>query len=216
MTHSAPPASTRSGASAQRRETMKTHWQILVVDDEEVMCESLAAWLREDGYHVDTAASGHAAVEKARGRDYAIYFVDLKMPGGMDGIETMMQIRRLHPEASIIIITAYATVDTAITAIKEGAQEYIVKPCHPEEISLLVSRIVKINRLQRENTILRKKLARQYNFHDVLSKSARMLDVLSLAHDIANLRSTVLIQGESGTGKEMVAGPIHCEGDRAS
>ena len=72
---------------------MKTHWQILVVDDEEVMCESLAAWLREDGYAVDTAPSGREAVEKSRERDYAIYFVDLKMPGGMDGIETMMQIR---------------------------------------------------------------------------------------------------------------------------
>ena len=84
------------------------------------------------------------------------------MPGGMDGIETMMQIRRLHAEASIIIITAYATVDTAITAMKEGAQEYIVKPCNPEEISLLVSRIIKVKNLQRENTILRKKLSRQY------------------------------------------------------
>ena len=131
---------------------MKTHWQILVVDDEEVMCESLAAWLREDGYSVDTASSGREAVEKAGQRDYAIYFVDLKMPGGMDGIETMMQIRRLHPEASIIIITAYATVDTAIAAMKEGAQEYIVKPCNPEEISLLVSRIIKVKNLQRENT----------------------------------------------------------------
>jgi DNA-binding NtrC family response regulator len=195
---------------------MKTHWQILVVDDEEVMCESLAAWLREDGYLVDTAKSGREAVEKARARDYAIYFVDLKMPGGMDGIETMMQIRRLHPDASIIIITAYATVDTAITAMKEGAQEYIVKPCNPEEISLLVNRIIRVKNLQRENTILRKKLARQYSFHDVISKSARMQAVLSLAQEIANLRSTVLIQGESGTGKEMVARAIHFSGDRAS
>jgi DNA-binding NtrC family response regulator len=194
---------------------MKTHWQILVVDDEEVMCESLAAWLREDGYLVDTAPSGREAVEKARARDYAIYFVDLKMPGGMDGIETMMQIRRLHPDASIIIITAYATVDTAITAMKEGAQEYIVKPCNPEEISLLVNRIIRVKNLQRENTILRKKLARQYSFHDVISKNARMQAVLSLAQEIANLRSTVLIQGESGTGKEMVARAIHYAGDRA-
>jgi len=195
---------------------MKTHWQILVVDDEEVMCESLAAWLREDGYHVDTAVSGRDAVEKARQRDYAIYFIDLKMPGGMDGIETMMQVRALHPEASIIIITAYATVDTAITAIKEGAQEYIVKPCNPEEISLLVSRIIKVKNLQRENTILRKKLARQYNFHDVISKNPRMQEVMGLAHEIASLRSTVLIQGESGTGKEMVARAIHRAGDRAA
>ena len=196
--------------------TMKTHWQILVVDDEEVMCESLAAWLREDGYAVDTAASGREAVEKARQKDYAIYFVDLKMPGGMDGIETMMQIRRVRPEASIIIITAYATVDTAITAMKEGAQEYIVKPCNPEEISLLVNRIIKVKNLQRENTILRKKLSRQYHFQDVISKNARMREILDLATEVASLRSTVLIQGESGTGKELVARAIHNSGDRAS
>jgi DNA-binding NtrC family response regulator len=195
---------------------MKTHWQILVVDDEEVMCESLAAWLREDGYLVDTATSGRDAVEKARARDYAIYFVDLKMPGGMDGIETMMQVRRLHPDASIIIITAYATVDTAITAMKEGAQEYIVKPCNPEEISLLVSRIIKVKNLQRENTILRKKLTRQYCVQDVISKNPRMQEILSLAHEVSSLRSTVLIQGESGTGKEMVARAVHNSGDRAS
>ncbi len=194
---------------------MKTHWQILVVDDEEVMCESLAAWLREDGYPVDTAASGREAVEKARLRDYAICFVDLKMPGGMDGIETMMQIRRERPDASIIIITAYATVDTAIAAMKEGAQEYIVKPCNPEEISLLVSRIVKVKNLQRENAILRKKLTRQYSAHDVISKNPRMRRILELAADVGGLRSTVLIQGESGTGKELVARAIHHAGDRA-
>jgi DNA-binding NtrC family response regulator len=195
---------------------MKTHWQILVVDDEEVMAESLAAWLREDGYAVDTANSGRDAVEKAAQRDYAIYFVDLKMPGGMDGIETMMQVRRLHAEASIIIITAYATVDTAITAMKEGAQEYIVKPCNPEEISLLVSRIIKVKNLQRENSILRKKLSRQYKFGDVISKSARMQDILTLAQEVSSLRSTVLIQGESGTGKELIARAIHNSGDRAA
>jgi DNA-binding NtrC family response regulator len=176
------------------------------------MCESLAAWLREDGYLVDTAASGREAVEKARLKDYAIYFVDLKMPGGMDGIETMMQIRKLHADASIIIITAYATVDTAITAMKEGAQEYIVKPCNPE----LVSRIIKVKNLQRENTILRKKLARQYSVHDVISKNSRMQQVLELAKEVANLPSTVLIQGESGTGKELIARAIHNSGERAS
>jgi DNA-binding NtrC family response regulator len=180
------------------------------------MCESLAAWLSEDGYAVDTAASGREAVEKARTRDYAIYFIDLKMPGGMDGIETMMQIRKLRADASIIIITAYATVDTAITAIKEGAQEYIVKPCNPEEISLLVSRIIKVKHLQRENSILRKKLNRQYCVHDVISKNAKMRDILALAHDVASLRSTVLIRGDSGTGKEMIARAIHYSGDRAS
>ena len=195
---------------------MKGQWQILVVDDEEVMCESLAAWLREDGYVVDTASSGRDGLAKSRDRDYAIYFIDLKMPGGMDGIETLMEIRRLRPDASIIIITAYATVDTAIAAMKEGAQEYIVKPCNPEEISMLVDRIIKVKNLQRENTILRKKLTRQYKFHDVISKNARMQEILQLTRDVASLRSTVLIRGESGTGKELIARAIHYSGDRAA
>ena len=195
---------------------MKSHWQILVVDDEEIMCESLAAWLREDGYTVDTAASGKQALEASRKTDYAIYFVDLKMPGGMDGIETMMEIRRLRPDASVIIVTAYATVDTAITAMKEGAQEYIVKPCNPEEISLLVERIIKVKNLQRENAILRQKLTRKYHYRDIITKNARMQEILQLAQEIASLRSTVLIRGESGTGKELVARAIHYSGDRTA
>jgi DNA-binding NtrC family response regulator len=195
---------------------MKSSWEILVVDDEEIMCESLAAWLREDGYTVETAASGRDAIEKARRQEYAIYFIDLKMPGGMDGIETMIEIRKLHAEASIIIITAYATVDTAITAMKEGAQEYIVKPCNPAEISLLVERIIKVKNLQRENLILRKKLNKRYHYRDIISKNARMREMLDLAAQTANLRSTVLIRGESGTGKELVARAIHFSGDRAA
>jgi DNA-binding NtrC family response regulator len=194
---------------------MKSLWRILVVDDEEIMRESLAAWLREDGYAVDTASSGRQGVELARQCEYAIHFVDLKMPGGIDGIETMIEIRRLRPEACIIIITAYATVDTAITAIKEGAQEYIVKPCNPEEISMLVGRIIKVKNLQRENTILRKKLTRQYRFQDIISKNPKMHAILELAQTVASLRSTVLVQGESGTGKELVARAIHNCGDRA-
>lgn len=195
---------------------MKANWQILVVDDEEVMRESMAAWLREDGYSVDVAASGREAIELARKTDYAIHFIDLKMPGGIDGIETLMEIRRMRPDASIIIITAYATVDTAIVAMKEGAQEYIVKPCNPEEISLLVSRIIKVKNLQRENRILRQKLTRQYQFHDIISKSARMREILDLASEVASLRSTVLIRGESGTGKELIARAIHYSGDRGT
>ena len=194
---------------------MKSHWQILVVDDETVMCESMAAWLREDGYTVDTALSGSGALDLVRTRHYAICFVDLKMPGGMDGIETMMEIRRLRPETAVIIITAYATVDTAITAIKEGALEYIVKPCNPEEISLLVERTIKVKNLERENEILRKKLARTYKYHDIITKNAQMQDILNLAREVASLRSTILIRGESGTGKELVARAIHNSGDRA-
>ena len=194
---------------------MKKNWPILVVDDEEVMCESLAAWLREDGYRVDTAPNGQKGLELARSADYAICFVDLKMPGGMDGIETMMEIHRIRPEASIIIITAYATVDTAIQAMKEGAQEYIVKPCNPQEISMLVSRILKLKKLQSENAILRKKLTRQYRHHDVITKNPRMEEILTLTQEVASLRSTVLIRGESGTGKELIARAVHFSGNRA-
>jgi DNA-binding NtrC family response regulator len=100
--------------------------------------------------------------------------------------------------------------------MKEGAQEYIVKPCNPEEISLLVNRIIKVKNLQRENTILRKKLTRQYRFGDIISKNAQMQTIFSLASDVASLRSTVLIQGESGTGKELIARAIHFSGDRAA
>jgi DNA-binding NtrC family response regulator len=195
---------------------VKSRWHILVVDDEETMTESLGAWLREDGYSVETASSGHEAVERARAREYAIYFVDLKMPGGLDGIETMMEIRRLQPQASVIIITAYATVDTAITAMKEGALEYVVKPCHPQEISLLVERIIRVKNLERENAILRRKLTRQYRFCDLVSKSPRMAGIFDLVRDVASQRSTVLVHGESGTGKELVARAIHFSGERGS
>jgi DNA-binding NtrC family response regulator len=195
---------------------VRARWHILVVDDEETMTDSLAAWLREDGYSVDVSSSGREAIEKARGREYAIYFVDLKMPGGLDGIETMMEILKLQPHASVIVITAYATVDTAITAMKEGAQEYIVKPCHPQEISLLVERIIRVKNLERENEILRRKLTRQYRFHDLVSKNARMAGIFDLVREVASQRSTVLLQGESGTGKELVARAIHYSGERAT
>lgn len=194
---------------------MLKNWPILVVDDEDIMRVSLSAWLREDGYPVDTADSGQAAIDLARQREYAICFIDLKMPRGPDGIETMRAIRQLHPDSSIIIITAYASVDTAILAMKEGAQEYIVKPCNPTEISLMVSRIIRMKNLQRENVILRKKLARQYEFQDLLSKNPRMHEIFDLIREIADLRSNVLIQGESGTGKELVARAIHNSGARA-
>lgn len=195
---------------------MKTQWEILVVDDEEVMRESLVAWLREDGYGVDSAASGRTAIEKASEKDYAIYFIDLKMPGGIDGIETMMEIKKIRPEAAIIIITAYATVDTAISAMKEGAQEYIVKPCNPKEISILVERLIKVKNLQRENMILRQKLTKQYSFHDIISKNPKMHDIFELVQEVASLKSTVLVQGESGTGKELVARAIHYSGERSA
>ncbi len=195
---------------------MKTRCEILVVDDEEIMAQSLAGWLREDGYTVETASSGSAAVAMAGAKPYTLYFVDLKMPGGIDGLETMRAIRRLQPDSVIVIITAYATVETAVAAIKEGAYDYVVKPYNPGEISLIVRRVVEIKDLQRENALLRKRLSGTYNFHDIISKSEKMHAIFELVCDVANIRSTVLIQGESGTGKELVARAIHYSSDRGS
>ncbi|MBE0566290.1 MAG: sigma-54-dependent Fis family transcriptional regulator [Krumholzibacteria bacterium] len=195
---------------------MNSRWRILVVDDEVAMRESLAAWLREDAYAVDIAASGREAVAMAAETAYDIYFIDLKMPPGINGIETMMEIRKRQPDATVVIVTAYATVDTAISAIKEGAQEYMVKPCNPEEISIFVQRVIRLKSLERENTYLRRRLSRRYSFQDIISKNPKMQAVFELVRRVAGQRSTVLIQGASGTGKELVARALHQAGGRAS
>ena len=179
---------------------MNSTWKILVVDDEVAMRESLAAWLREDGYVVDVAASGREAVEMARGCQYDIYFIDLKMPPGIGGIETMIEIRKLQPEAAVVIITAYATVDTAINALKEGAQEYMVKPCNPEEISLFVKRTIEVKNLQRENLYLRQRLTRHYSFQDIISKNPAMHAIFDLIKEVASQRSTSRFPRQSATG----------------
>jgi DNA-binding NtrC family response regulator len=183
--------------------------KILVVDDELVVRESLAEWLREDGHEVDLAASGAEAIAVAAARSYDVFFLDLKMPPGMNGIEAMGRLREVHPEASYVVITAYATVDTAVSAMKEGADEYLVKPCNPEEISLLIERLVRCKVLQRENSYLRKKLEGSYGLADLVGRNPGMLELFATIREVADLRSTVLIEGESGTGKELVARAVH-------
>jgi DNA-binding NtrC family response regulator len=192
----------------------RARWRLLVVDDEAAQRESMAAWLREDGYTVDTADSGERGIELYRASPYVLAFVDLRMPHGMDGIETLHELRRIDPAAAVILITAYATVDTAIRAIRDGAQEYIVKPCNPHELSLHVERLIRVHELQVENRLLRERLAGRRHFHDLVSRSPRMHEVFELIRNVASLRSTVLVQGESGTGKEMVARALHAAGDR--
>jgi DNA-binding NtrC family response regulator len=189
--------------------------RLLVVDDEHVVRESMAAWMREDGFNVDAAASGEEAIRMVEQTDYAISFVDLKMPPGIDGIETLHGIRRVRPDALVVIITAHGTVDTAIQAIRAGAQEYLLKPCNLEEISLLVRRVLRMRRLERENALLRKKLSRERRVEDIVGKSVSMQSLFHLIREVAGLRSTVLVEGESGTGKEMVARAIHSAGDRS-
>jgi DNA-binding NtrC family response regulator len=192
---------------------MEKSVNILVVDDEEIVRDSLGSWLEEDGYNVEAVESGKKALERLPAKDWDLMLVDLKMPG-MDGIQLMEEVRKTHPDMLVIIMTAYATVDTAVKAMKKGAYDYFVKPFNPDDISLTIRKIVDHHKLVRENLFLRKELKKQYKLHDMISKNEKMLEIFDLARTVAKSSSTVLIQGESGTGKELLARAIHDESPR--
>jgi two-component system, NtrC family, response regulator AtoC len=195
-------------------EMSKERTRILVVDDEEIVRESLAAWLEKDGYGLDMAHDGPSALEKVRARHWSALLVDLKMPG-MDGLKVLEEVKKLAPETSVVIMTAYATVDTAVAAMKLGAYDYLVKPFDPEELSMMMQKIVAQQALVRENVLLRRVLKREYRFRDLVSKSPAMQRVFQLARTAARSASTILVLGESGTGKEVLARAIHSESPRA-
>ena len=188
--------------------------KILIVDDEESVRESLCAWLERDGYTVDTAPDGPSALEKVRQAPWSILLLDLKMPG-MDGLAVLAEVKALQPEVPVLMMTAYATVDTAVQAIKGGAYDYLVKPFDAEELSLAVEKIAQQAQLRHENDVLRKALKRELRFHDLYSKSPAMRACFDLARAAARSNSTILVLGESGTGKEVFARAIHAESTRA-
>jgi two-component system, NtrC family, response regulator AtoC len=189
------------------------HPRILVVDDEEIVRESLKAWLEKDGYLVDSAVDGPDALAKAKAGHWPIVLLDLKMPG-LDGLQVLEELRKLDPQVVVVMMTAFATVGTAVTAMKLGAYDYLVKPFDPEELSQLVHRVVEQQALVRENAVLRRACKRDYRFRDLLSKSPRMHAVFDLARCAANSPSTILVLGESGSGKELLARAIHFESPR--
>jgi len=193
---------------------MEKDVNILVVDDEEIVRESLCNWLQEDGYQAEAVEDGFKALDIIKKKPWNVLFVDLKMPG-MDGLEVMRRAKALQPELPIVIITAYATVNTAVEAMKEGAYDYLVKPFNPEEISLIIRRLIEKQALLKENIFLRKELKKQFYFQDLISKSRKMQDIFELARTVAKSTSTILILGESGTGKELLARAIHLESLRA-
>jgi len=193
--------------------SMEKSVNILVVDDEEIVRDSLSGWLEEDGYNVEAVESGRKALERLPVKNWDLMLVDLKMPG-MDGIQLMDEVRKTHPEMLVIIMTAYATVDTAVKAMKKGAYDYFVKPFNPDDISLTIRKIVDHHKLIQENMFLRKELKKQYKLRDMISKNEKMLEIFELARTVAKSSSTVLILGESGTGKELLARALHDESPR--
>jgi len=192
----------------------KERTRILIVDDEEIVRESLSGWLEKDGYTVATAHDGPAAIGRLNAERWSIMLVDMKMPG-MDGLQVLEQAKKLQPDVTAVIMTAYATVDTAVEAMKLGAYDYLVKPFDPEEMSLMITKIVGQQALVRENVLLRKVLKRDYRFRDLVSKNPKMRAVFELARTAARSSSTILVLGESGTGKEVLARAIHVESPRS-
>jgi DNA-binding NtrC family response regulator len=186
---------------------------ILVVDDEKIVRESLRDWLVNVGYKVEVAESGEAALGILRRKNIKIMLADLVMPG-IDGIELMKEARKIVPMLITVIITAYGSIQTAISAIREGAYDYIEKPFCPEKVELLIKNLVAHQDLVEENISLRRKIEDRYLFEGIIAKSPVMLRIFELIKTIAPTSATVLIIGKTGTGKEIVARAIHHQSQR--
>jgi len=191
----------------------KATLSIIVVDDERIVRESLGAWLREDGHHVDVAESARQALRMVAENPYDLALIDIKMPS-MDGLELQSRLCEAAPDLSIIIMTAYASVDTAVTALKNGAYDYIVKPFDPDELSHLIRRAQDHRSLAVENVRLKKTLEVSAPTLQIVGDSPSMARVKELIESVAATDATVLVLGESGTGKELVAAAIHAASPR--
>ena len=194
---------------------MSTNASILVIDDEEIMRDILETLLTREGYSVRLASSAEAGLELARSLPFDAAIVDLMLPG-MDGIAALEELKKVNEELPVLMITAFASVETAIAAMKRGAFDYITKPFKNDEVLIVVRNAVERNRLVRENRLLRRTVQEQYaKFANIIGRAPRMRQVFDLIIQAAPSRSTILIQGETGTGKELVARAIHANSPRA-
>jgi DNA-binding NtrC family response regulator len=187
--------------------------RILVVDDEQIVLRSLSDWFRDDGYTVGTAATGKEALAKLTEEAWDIFLLDIKMPG-MSGLDLQEKIMQIHPQAVIIIMTAFASVDSAVQALKQGAYDYLTKPFDPEHVGRLVKNAVESKKLAVENVRLKKSIDESVLTHDIIGESEGMKKVLEAIESVSNTETSVLIRGESGTGKELVAKAIHANSRR--
>ena len=187
---------------------------ILVVDDEAEIREGLEALLTSEGFDVTLAETGEAGLQKLEDRPYDLMLLDVSLPD-RNGLELLREIKRRDPYLSIILITAYGSIDMARAAFKSGAQDYITKPWSNDELIQQVSLAIEGRRLREENVQLKRALKQRYNFPSIVGKSEKMLALFDLVTQVAPSRSTVLISGESGTGKELIAKAIHSASTRA-
>jgi two-component system response regulator PilR (NtrC family) len=187
--------------------------RILVVDDEEVMRDVLASVLTQAGYQVDLAEDGEQGLELSRKHSFSAAIVDVTLPQ-VHGLDVLEQLKKADADLVVLMITAYASVETAITAMKRGAFDYIAKPFKHEELLHILRNGLNQRRLQDENRQLRTALKDQSRFTEIVGKSPRMLQVFNLITQAAPSRSTILVVGESGTGKELVAKAIHANSPR--
>ncbi len=186
---------------------------ILVVDDEFSVRDSLYNWFRNEGYRTETAENGSEALRKLQDSSWDIVLLDIKMPG-MDGMELQKHIKKIDNTVIVIIITAYATVDTAVEAMKEGAFDYLSKPIDPDKLSILIRNAVNQRRLIAENIQLRQKVEELTLQDEIVGESSQIKKILEMIDTVAKTDATVLIRGESGTGKELVAQAIHGKSNR--
>ena len=182
--------------------------RILVIDDEDSMCNFMEIMLSKEGYEVATTTSGSEGVAKLKDDNYDLVIADLNMPE-MTGIDVLKEVKSFKSEQELIVMTAFASVDTAIEAMKQGAADYITKPFRVDEIKLAIEKSINRRRLIGENTELKRQLQGDNSFDNFIGKSEVLVKVKKLARRVAGSDSTVLIRGESGTGKDLVARAIH-------
>ena len=187
---------------------------VCVVDDQAMMRDSLGATLKSEGHRVFAFENAHDALTNIRQRSFDVVISDLRLPG-MDGVELLREMRRLGLDVPVVLMTAYASVPTAVEAMKLGAFDYIQKPFNPEELEILVERAVREGRLVRENEVMRRTIEDLEANRTLIGESPAMRPVLEKIGRVAQSSATVLITGESGTGKELVARAVHAASSRA-
>jgi len=186
---------------------------ILIIDDEAEIRESLQTLLEFEGYEVETAANGSQGLSKLGDRPFDLVLLDLALPD-RNGLELLPEIRAIDPQISVIMITAYGTVEDAVRAMQSGAANFLQKPWDNEKLLADVRSVVARRRAEEENTQLKRALKQRYNFENIVGKSEVMLKIFDLVAQVAPSRSTVLLQGESGTGKELIAKALHLNSPR--